>query len=254
MKLKKLIAITFLTLSVNFLMPCLAISGAFRVSPVKLYFDQGVRSGVITVFNESEGPLRFQIKGFEWTQDEDGEDQYEPSSDLVFFPKLMELGKGESRIIRAGLKQPGRLSERTFRIFIEEIPLVKQQKEPGSFGINILIQFSVPIFVKPTKEEVKGIIEALTFDENKLNVHVSNTGNSHFRIESFKIKGSDINNVETFSKELSGWYLLAGADRMRNVQISQEECQGTDRIDVEVKTRQFMLHDQLDVIKSLCMP
>jgi fimbrial chaperone protein len=236
------------------LLPVPSSSNEFRVSPIRLILDKGTKSGVITIINEGDGPMQVQVMGYEWTQDVDGKDQYGPTNDLIYFPKLLKLDKGERRILRAGIKQPNRLSEKTYRLFIEEIPEAQQERKEGSVGVNILIRFGVPIFVKPIKEEVKGVIESINLAEGKLKIKVSNTGNSHFRIESIKIKGSDFNGTENFSQELSGWYLLAGVKRSYDTTLSQEICQDIAKIDVEVKTRQFMLHDQLDVIKTLCTP
>jgi fimbrial chaperone protein len=254
MRLRHLVASSVLSLPLILFWSVSAISGEFRVSPIKLFFEPGTKTGVITISNEGEGPIRLQMKGLEWTQDADGKDHYEPTDNLIYFPKFMELGKGEKRVLRTGIKRPGTLSEATYRLYIEEIPIAKEERDPGSFGVNILIQFGVPIFVKPVKEEVKGSIESLSLEQGKLLVQVKNTGNSHFRIESIKIKGLDVNGVESFSKELSGWYLLEGAHRVHETAISQEICQDTAIFDVEVRTVQFVLNDQLDVIKSLCLP
>ena len=68
-----------------FFIPCLAFSGEFRVTPIRLDFDRGTKSGVVTIVNEGGDKLNVQMKAFEWTQNADGKDQYTEANDIIFF-------------------------------------------------------------------------------------------------------------------------------------------------------------------------
>ena len=239
-------------LSVTLLLSSPVHSGLIRVSPVKLILDSQFKHNIINVINEGDEPIQTEIKAFEWTQDEEGKDQYTETKDLIFFPKILKLEKGESRIVRAGIKTPAISSEKTYRLFIKE--MTKPTKNLQGSQVQFAVQFGVPIFVKPVKEDIKGKIEKVAQGNGKLKIDVRNTGNVHFRIESILIKGSNSKGKESFSKEISGWYLLAGVMRSHETIISQEVCQDTEKFDVEVKTDQFMLNEELDVIKTLCLP
>src|SRR3972149_10232388 len=105
-----------------FVIPFLAFSGEFRVTPIRLDFDRGTKSGVVTIVNEGGDKLNVQMKAFEWTQNADGKDQYSETNDIIFFPRIMTLEKGEEKILRAGIKIPATTKEKTYRLFIEEIP------------------------------------------------------------------------------------------------------------------------------------
>lgn len=76
----------------------------------------------------------------------------------------------------------------------------------------------------------------------------------HFMISSINIKGKNKAGDEIFSKELSGWYLLNGASRPYTTQIPQDKCNDMERLDVEVKTKEFNLNGKLDVDKAMCLP
>src|SRR4030043_2324751 len=104
-----------------FLTPCAVLSGEFRVTPIRLDFDRGTKSGVITIVNEAGEKLNVQMKAFEWTQNPDGKDQYTETNDIIFFPRIMSLEKSEEKILRAGIKIPATMREKTYRLFIEEI-------------------------------------------------------------------------------------------------------------------------------------
>ncbi len=238
-------------LSCLLLIPSIAFSGEFRVTPIRLDFDRGTKSGVITIVNEGGDKLNVQMKAFEWTQNADGKDQYSETNDIIFFPRIMTLEKSEEKILRAGIKIPASTKEKTYRLFIEEIP---EPKKAEGVNVAITIRFGVPIFVKPLKEEVKGEIEKMDFSKGVLSALIKNIGNTHFIIHSVDIKGKNVKGEEIFSKELSGWYLLSGVSRLYTITIPQEVCKALSKLDIEVKTDRFKLNGKLDVDQAMCIP
>jgi hypothetical protein len=57
------------------------------------------------------------------------------------------------------------------------------------------------------------------------------------------------------TKEISGWYLLAGAGREHTIELPAEACARQKRLDVVVKTdRQMELKGTVDVSASMCRP
>jgi len=58
----------------------------------------------------------------------------------------------------------------------------------------------------------------------------------------------------TFSKELSGWYLLSGVSRPYATTIPDETCKALSRLEIEVKTDRFKLNGKLDVGQTMCNP
>lgn len=238
--------------SIFFLFKSTAFPGTFGVSPVKLVFDREVKTGAVNVVNNGDDPLQVQMRAFEWTQDAEGKDQYKETEEVIFFPKIMKVDKGETKILRAGIKIPAVAKEKTYRLFIEEIPGPK--KEQSETQIQIKVRFGVPIFVKPLKEELSGEVEKVLLTKGQLDVAVRNTGNLHFVVNSINIKGVDLKGEEIFSKELSGWYLLHGTSRSYTTPIPEEACQKISKIEVGVKTDQLSLNGKLDVDKTMCMP
>jgi len=234
-----------------FLLPIDTFSAEFRVTPIRLEFDRGVKSGVIKIINEGDDKLNVQMKAMEWTQDAEGKDQYTDTNDIIFFPRIMTIDKNEERILRAGIKIPAIRQERTYRLFIEEIP---NPKKGEGANVAIAIRFGVPIFSKPVKDEAKGEIEKIDLSKGTLNATVKNRGNAHFIINSIDVKGRNAKGGEIFSKELSGWYLLSGASRVYSTPVPQEVCKDLVKLDVEVKTTRFNLSGKLDVDQTMCLP
>lgn len=233
----------------SFLLPDAAHAGEFRVTPIRLSLDARAKTGVITVNNEAEEKLQCQMKAFEWTQDEAGKDVYGETGDIIFFPKLMIIEPKSERVIRVGIKMPAIAKEKTYRLFIEEIP--EPRKAQGT-AVAVAIRFGVPIFSQPVKEEARGAIEKFDVSKAVVALGLKNTGNVHVVIDSVKLLGRDEKGVQTLSRDLSGWYLLSGAARLYSVPLSRDACMKTATLDVEVKTNKINLKRKLNVDASMC--
>jgi fimbrial chaperone protein len=231
--------------------PQMAQSGEFRVTPIRLDFDRAAKSGVITVINEGEEELHVQMRAFEWSQDAEGKDQYVETQEIIFFPRMMTVDKKEKRILRAGIRIPAGAREKTYRLFIEEIP---GPRKGEGVNVAIAIRFGVPIFVKPFEEAAKGEIENIELSKGLVNVRVKNTGNLHFTIGSVDIKGKNSKGEEIFSKELSGWYLLSNVSRTYSASVPEESCQDIAALEIVVKTNRFDMTGNLDVVQEMCLP
>jgi fimbrial chaperone protein len=232
-------------------LPAMSSAGDWRVSPIRLEFDRQAKSGALTVINESKEKLHVQMRAFDWTEDAEGKDQYAESAEVVFFPKMMVLEKGEERIVRTGIRVPAAGREKTYRLFIEEIP---EPKKGEGTNVTIAIRFGVPIFVKPLKEESKGLLENVKLDQGTFRATVKNVGNEHFVIHSVAVKGKNRGGEEVFSMEIAGWYLLSGASRVYQTPVPAEICEKMARLEIGVKTDKFSLDQQLDVDTHMCLP
>lgn len=244
----------FITIALSaflLLVPSAGHCGNWRVAPIMLDFDKGARTGSITVYNEGTEKLTVQMKAMEWSQDAEGKDKYADTRDIIFFPKIMTLEKNENKIIRAGIRIPAVAREKTFRLFIEEIP--EPKKKEGS-TVAIAIRFGVPIFAKPLKEELRGEIGDAGMTHGKLSFVVSNTGNVHFRITSISATEKDAKGNILYSRELEGWYLLNGVSRTYTADIPKDKCIPGAVFDISVKADNLNLNKSLSVDKSMCIP
>jgi fimbrial chaperone protein len=233
------------------LFPAAAFPGDWRVSPIRLDFGRDAKTGVVTVTNERPERLEVRLQAMEWTQDDEGKDRYAETGEIVFFPRFMIFSKDESRVVRAGIRIPAAAREKTYRLFIEEIP-----GPPKAEGTNIAvaIRFGVPIFVKPLKEEPKGELGPIGMSKGTASVLVKNTGNVHVVIDTVRIKGMNAKGDEIFSRDLAGWYLLAGASRPYATELPPEVCPNVARLAMEVKADKYTLTGNVDADKTMCAP
>jgi len=203
----------------------------FSVSPIRLEFDRNTKTGSLTVSNTNANqPLQAQVKLYAWSQDAEGQDQYEESNDLTWFPRLFTTPPQGTQLVRAGIRAPATAKEQTYRLFIEEIPAPRQPGEQGT-AVAVAVRFGVPIFLKPMQENLQGEVSGVEANKERLLVRVTNTGNVHFRIKSIAVQGGG-----GFSKELDGWYLLAGAARGHAIPLEPGVCAKLGRVEVRVIT------------------
>jgi fimbrial chaperone protein len=233
------------------LLPVAARAGDWRVSPIRLDLGRDAKSGAVTVANDSDDRLQVQMKAYEWTQDAEGKDRYEETGEILFFPRLMILERKEEKILRAGIRIPAVAKEKAYRLFIEEIP---EPRKAEGVNVAVAIRFGVPIFVKPSKEEVRGEVGAMKMSAGALLVPVNNTGNVHFVVQSVLLRGKNGAGEEIFSRELSGWYLLAGVSRGHTTTVPPEACGTMAVIEAEVKTDKLPLRGRMVVDRSNCGP
>lgn len=242
--------IFFILLSIAF--SGVACAGEWRVVPIRLDFDKRTRSGAVSVANDGKDPLTVSVEADEWLQDSTGKDNYAKSSDLIFFPQVLTIGPKEERVIRVGIKVPAITEEKTYRLFITENPGARKSQ---STEVAIAIRFGVPVFVEPLQKTSQGEIRSLTLGQGKLHFVVTNTGNVHFRIKAVKVSGLDAGNQPVFSKDLSAWYLLAGATQPYDFEIPPDSCPKLHSLDVEVTSDDLPapINQQIDVDQASCL-
>jgi fimbrial chaperone protein len=73
---------------------------------------------------------------------------------------MMTLSPGEERRMRVAVTAtPGEV-ERTYRIFIEELPPPKNEPD-GSNGVQVLTRVGIPIFVAPVKTSAQATVSGV---------------------------------------------------------------------------------------------
>ena len=228
-------------------------AGEFVVSPIRLDLNTHSRSGVISVRNEGKEKLNFQLQATEWTQDAHGADQYDDTRDLVFFPKIMSVEPGEEGVVRVGARNLAVPTEKTYRLFIEELPGPAPADGDGkSARINVLIRFGAPIFVAPIKPEDRLDVGNLEVSQGVLTLTVKNSGNRHQRVEGIQLTGTDLQGKEVYALTLADRYLLAGTTKSYTTAIPADQCAKIAGLTVELKTDKAGAGRQMPITRSMC--
>lgn len=227
-------------------------AGEFSVNPIRLELGSSARSGSITVRNEGKERLRFQLEAMEWTQDRAGKDQYTQTQDVVFAPKIMSIEAGHEGIVRVGTRTPTVPVEKTFRLFIEELPSPEKSAETSRAQLSVLVRFGAPIFVGPLRPSDSFELQNLSLRKGAVNFEAKNTGNRHQLIQGIQIKGMDQAGGEVYALTLADRYFLAGTTKQYSAAVPTDKCSGMTLLVVEIKTDKTTTQRKLDVSRAMC--
>ena len=229
-----------------------AVAGEFSVTPIRLELGAAIRSSVINIKNDDTQKLNFQLQAVEWSQDSAGKDQYTVSQDLIFFPKILSVEPGEEGLIRVGTKTPAVSTEKTYRLFIEELPSPNKSTAGNGAQINVLIRFGAPVFISPLKPLDSLDIENFQINEGVVSLSVKNTGNRHQFVQGINLRGLDRTGNEVYGLTLTDRYLLTGSAKSYAATIPPGQCGKVTSLAVEFKTDKFVATRKLDVSRSMC--
>jgi len=230
-------------------------ASTFRVSPVQVTLSQAQPSALLTLGNDSDEELRFQISAFTWDQDAQGHMQLTPTQDVVFFPMMLTLGAGQERKIRVGSTAQTGPTEKTYRIFVEELPsaTVNQARTAGT-QIRVMTKMGIPIFVQPAQPRTDPTIEALGVTGDRLRFVVRNAGNAHFILQNVHMVGTGADGTNVLDRNAEGWYVLAGGARAYEQVLTNDECRHLTSIAIEAQTDRGPLTTKLDLPAPACEP
>ncbi|GBE39196.1 MAG TPA: molecular chaperone [Nitrospirae bacterium] len=233
------------------LLPENALSANLSISPTRVFFDGQRKIDILTLKNASEEELTLQLRAYKWEQDKEVKNVYSPTKDIIFFPKIFRIPQGEERLVRIGTKIPPGKHEKTYRLYIEEVPAPRSVE---TTAVRILLRIGVPIFISPLKTEAKAVIEKAALIKGRLLFTLKNQGNSHFIIKTVKVKGTDAEGKETFNTEIGGWYLLGGNSKVFTVDLPADNCPNTKTLNIDINTDKLSLNEKLDISTEMCAP
>jgi fimbrial chaperone protein len=232
------------------LAPRAGLAADFTVSPTEINLSTSATSALVTLRNGGKVPLRFEITVVSWSEDERGNMVLSPSSDVTFFPKLVELAGGTSRNIRIGISAgAARDVERSFRLFVEELP---DQSAPLANAVALRTKVGIPVFVRPAKPSRTAVIDGVSVENGKVLARVRNTGNLHVSVDNISVTGTGGSVSPTFTKEGPGWYVLPGATRIFEVPMTATECKSTTSVAVEIFGHNRSLKGASQVSPAAC--
>jgi len=202
----------------------------FQVTPMRLGLEAGGDIGNVTIFNSGDGAMNMRVRAMAWAQDkQSGADQLIDTKELIFFPKIFSIpGKGK-QVIRVGYQGKVEGNEKSFRLFIRELPIDK----PGVTGARFVVQVSMPAFVYPkgVKQPRQASMHGIEVYKGKLVLRADNPNRRYYSLNNIEMTGKhDANTV--YKGKVGGWYVLAGGSRLFPLKISQKDCLKMDALEI----------------------
>ena len=243
-----------------FLIACLvglasrADASSFTVNPIKVSLSSKSQSALLTLQSQTTEEIRFKILVQEWKQSPLGEMQLKDTKDIVVYPGLLTLTSNEERKLRIGSTVAAGAVERSYRVFVEELPPLRAPQTTKKSEVKVLTKMGVPIFVSPDKPLAAGTVEGMALAKGKLAFTVKNTGNVYFLVQSVRVKALNGAGASAFEKNVEGWYVLAGGTRVWEVEIPKDACAKSKTLTVEVQSAEVNFSGHVDVSASGCAP
>ena len=225
-----------------------AEAATFSVNPTQIALAPRTSSALLTLRNESDQNLRFELSVFAWSQSAAGEMKLEPTSDIVFFPALLTLKPQEERKVRVGSVTQAGGHEKTYRIFVKELPPVEGT---AGGGVRVLTTMGIPIFVRPGKEVATAALNEIRQSAGQLQFALANTGTVHFVPQQITVRGL-ADGIQVFEKQIEGWYVLAGGRRDFGVAVPPEQCAQLTLLRVHVEFASATLEEDLRTPNGAC--
>jgi len=202
----------------------------FQVTPMRLELEAGGDIGNVTIFNSGDSAMNMQVSAMAWAQDkQSGDDQLVDTKALVFFPKIFSVPAKGKQVIRVGYQGKVEGNEKSFRLFIRELPVDK----PGVTGARFVVQISMPAFIYPkgVKQPMQASMHGIEVHNGKLELRADNPGKRYYSLNKIEMTGKHGTNA-VYHAEVGGWYVLAGASRLFPLKISQEDCLKMDTLEI----------------------
>jgi fimbrial chaperone protein len=221
-----------------------------EVTPIQVELTPAAPSEIITLHNKSTDAVRYQVSAFAWDQSPSGEMQLARTKDVHFFPSLLTVGAGEKRNVRvATAMKPGTI-ERTYRLFVEQLP---PGPDASQSGVRVLTRVSIPVFVAPRTPMPAAEVTALAVERGKISFVLRNTGNVRTRPKLVRVVGRGDGKI-LFDLPVSSWYVLADGERAFEVEAPREHCRGVRNVSVEAVLEKSTVGAELPVVGGACAP
>jgi fimbrial chaperone protein len=227
-----------------------ASAGELEVSPVLVELNGSRRSAIVSIKNTAQASARYQVRAYAWGQDDQGTMQLAETKDVVVFPPLVELGSGEERKLRIGISAAPAATEKSYRVFVEELPPPESPDAPGQ--VRVLTRIGVPIFFAPTKALTKGEVGFLSAGAGRAEIRIRNTGTVRLRPAAVTLYGVAVDGTRTFVSELHPWYVLAAGERQYQAQIPADACARTRELRATVTVDPAPLEASLRLSDGAC--
>ena len=230
--------------------PPAASAATFSVNPTQINLSARVTSALLTLRNDSDEMLRFQLSAFTWNQGVTGDIQLAATDEVIFFPALLTLAPKEERRIRIGTTATPGGQEKTYRIFVEELPSAETSRSGAA--VRVLTKMGIPVFVRPARETATATLGDLGVRDGTLRFSLSNTGTVHIVPQRIRVRGVGARGEAVFEREVTGWYILPGGRRDFELPIPSAECARTASVQIEAAFESMSLKESLQTPAGAC--
>jgi fimbrial chaperone protein len=227
-----------------------ALAGELAVDPILVQLRPGTASAVVALHNRSSETVRYEVKVVAWEQSAAGEMKLSPTTDVVAFPALLTLGPGEKRNVRVGTVTGFGAVEKSFRLFIEELPPAATPGERSQ--VHVLTRIGIPVFLTPAGPQEKAELTGLSLTGAAATVALRNRGTVHVRPSAAKLVARNAAGETLHEVPLDAWYVLAGGERVWSAELPRARCAEVRSLSAEVVLARETLRATQETTAGAC--
>ncbi len=233
-------------------LPGHAHAGNLELTPVQVELSARATSALVSLRNAGPDPVRYQVSLFSWRQDPQGEMQLEPTDEVIFFPALLSLAPGEQRNLRVGAVAKFGDVEKSYRLFVEELPPLDKQAVAGR--VRVLTRVGVPVFLEPARPKARAELADLALEAARFSFRLHNAGNVRIRPRAVRAVARGAKGEILSEQGLDVWYVLAGGDRLFRTDVPKERCAAVRILSAEVSLEAGELRAEMPAPRGACAP
>jgi fimbrial chaperone protein len=187
-----------------------AHASSLNVTPVRVTLDAQHRSVALTLENESDEAKVIQTELVRWTQ-QDGDNVYAPSHDLLINPPIFTLKPGKRQVIRIGLNRKTDVkNELAYRLRLTEVPPPPKEEFTG---LRIALRLDLPVYVQPRETQNNQLNWKASRNTNgEVLLTLSNMSNHHIQLKDIKLNEA-AGGCQLVDWQPAGFVLLSGQSR-----------------------------------------
>jgi fimbrial chaperone protein len=199
---------------------CPVHAASLNVAPVRVQLTPARPIAALTLGNNDEAEVAVQAQVFAWSQ-ENGQDVYAPTSEVLVNPAIFRIPPKGQQIVRLGLQVPAAEIERSYRIFLQQLPREQPPSADAGGGARLqtLLRIGIPMFVPATplrQHNLQWRLEAASSPHGGPVLHADNQGSEHVQLTRVVVRRAGGNDLA--SKTLSH-YVLAGRSSSLPLQL-----------------------------------
>jgi P pilus assembly chaperone PapD len=230
-----------------------ARASGFQFSPATVQLTARAHTGLITITNPSDAPLRAEIQAFHWNQGPDGQPLFDETDQLLVFPELIVVPPGASRQVRLAVLAAPVDREQTYQVAITEIPVFSTPLSRKA-AVTLRMRAAIPIFFGPAVKRNAGAITATRIRNGALDFTVANLGTAHFVAKNVHVAGLGPDMRELFAQDVGMEYVFAGSQRDYRIVLPRKECSALRALTISLDADAQHLSQTLNVPPGACGP
>lgn len=228
-----------------------AYAAAFSVSPTRVVLTAQQTSALVTLTNDSERTVRFQLSVVAWDQTTEGQMKMSATSDVLVYPPMVSIAAHDSRRIRVGAVVPAAEVERSFRLFVEELP-DEAELASGVRAVQVRTRMGIPVFLQGAHPTPLPLVEGFALRDGVVELDVLNDGTSFTVLQSVQIRGL-ADGREVFSSTAKGWYLLAKHRQTFRLPLDAAQCAPSKQLVLIATTDAGVVTRAISIAPSACV-